>query len=185
MDAAHELLLGATFELGEQRTEEVVGVEHNNGTEKQAELFPSDHLEEFFESAHPAGTGYAGIGHLGHALFATVHVGGDNELGHAGVFPMLFDHELRYDAHGATAGGENAVDGRAHEPGAAGAVDERVSVGGQAMSQLMGGLPIALRNLTRGGGVDCDVHEGRERLNVITAIRTHDGCRPRGQVFPR
>ena len=28
--------------------EEVVGVEHNNGTEKQAELFPSDHLEEFF-----------------------------------------------------------------------------------------------------------------------------------------
>ena len=74
---------------------------------------------------------------------------------------MLFDHELRYDAHGATAGGENAVDGRAHEPGAAGAVDERVSVGGQAMPQLMGCLPIALRNLTRGGGVDCDVHEGR------------------------
>ena len=88
---------------------------------------------------------------------------GDDQLGHARVFPVLFDHKLRYHAHGATAGGLNAVDGRAHESGASGTVDEGVSARCQACAQIAGGLQIHVGHLPRRSGVDCDVHEEKER----------------------
>ena len=131
MFGTHETLVDGALQLLQQGVEVAVGVEHDDGFEVNAELLPGNDFEQLFERADAAGQGYAGIAHRGHALLAAAHVGGDAKLRHALVVPVLLDHELRNDAHGAASRSEAGVGAGSHQAGAAGTVDQRVAFGGQ------------------------------------------------------
>ena len=134
----------------------VVGVEEDDGLEVEAELFPGDELGELGEGAETAGEDDGGVGVSHHLLLAGVHVGGDDEAGHAWMCPAFVDHEAGYDAEGLTAGGHAGVGGGAHEAHIAGAVDEGDVVTGKELSEADGGLEVWLGYLVAAGAVDAD-----------------------------
>lgn len=132
---AHEMFVDSTAEHLEQGVVVAAGVEQDDGMKVEAQLFPRNGFQQFFQRAAAAGQGDDSVGEGEHRTLAFVHVGHDAQFGQAGVLPSPFYHETGYDSGDLASGSQGGIAHGGHEAHAAGAIDHADAAAAQQSAQ--------------------------------------------------
>lgn len=153
---ADEVELAHMGEEDEQGFPEAVNVGHENGLGVAAELGPGELLDEFLQSADPAGQGDEGIGALEHELLAGVHVGHDNHVIRTLKHDFALFEKFRDDASDFAAMIDNGACDRAHEADIAAAIDEADAGFSQVNAEFAGDTGENRIGAVAGAAIDAD-----------------------------
>ncbi|KAF1858298.1 hypothetical protein Lal_00014799 [Lupinus albus] len=146
-------------EVVDERREAVVEparVEEADGLGVDAQLGPRDHLEQFFQRAHPARHGDEAFGQVRHHRLPFVHVLHDEQAREAGVAHFALDEVLRDHARRVAAEAQHFIRDHAHQAHLAAAVDEADVVLDEGAGQAARGVGVDGIGAQRGAAVDGD-----------------------------
>lgn len=142
----HEVAVDHLLEAPQEVVVITIDIEYADGFGVESQLLPSEDLEQFLEGADTARESKESIGEVGDSAFASVHIGCDDELRAAFMFPSLFDHKLWDDAHDFTTMLQGSVGDSAHESGMSATIDETDVFGGEDSTKLLSSSDIRRYN---------------------------------------
>lgn len=161
-----DALLDAVIEKIDELVIEAADVDEERRLLVQAERLPGEHLEHLFECAEASGKHEKSISQLTHHGFASVHVGGDVQLGQGVVRYLEIYEQLGDDADDASTVKKRRLGDGAHQADVSAAVDQTNVLLGERTAKLDGCSMIGGVYPIRGGAKDSNVADHIVRISI-------------------
>src|SRR5512142_2463241 len=118
-----EITFDHMVEEFDKRPVEVEGVQDDNWSPEEPELFEGYRLGQFFKCADASGECHYCIRTGEHIPFALTHIGGDDHFSYSVMTPAFIIHKRRYYAGYFSAVPDNRVGKGTHQPDASPSVN--------------------------------------------------------------